>query len=54
MGAARSFDPRVLDGAVALGLTGWALAEPGALSNFPRPLVLVAMTLAVAWCRTSR
>ena len=53
MGAARALDPRVLDAAVALGLTGWALAEPGALSDFPRPLVLLAMTVVVAWCRTS-
>lgn len=53
MGAARSHDPRVLDAVLALGLTAWALAEPGALSDFPRPLVLVAMTLVIAWCRTS-
>jgi signal transduction histidine kinase len=43
----------VLDAAVALGLTAWALRELGPLSDFPRPLALVAMTLAVAWCRTS-
>ncbi len=42
----------MLDAAVALGLTGWALAEPGALSDFPRPLVLVTMTVVIAWCRT--
>jgi signal transduction histidine kinase len=53
MGAARSQDPWPLDGAVAIGLTGWALAVPGALSDFPRPLVLLAMTVAIAWCRTS-
>jgi hypothetical protein len=52
MDSARSLDPRVLDAALALGLTGWALAESGALSDFPHTLALVAMTAAIAWLRT--
>jgi signal transduction histidine kinase len=51
MGRARSLDPRVLDAGLALGLTAWALAEPGALSSPGQAVVLVAMTAAVAWCR---
>jgi signal transduction histidine kinase len=52
IGAEHALDSRVLDAAVAVGLTGWAFAEPGTLSDFPRPLALIAMTVAIAWCRT--
>lgn len=51
MGAARSFDPRVLDGAIALALTAWALAERGALNDAGRAIVLVGMPVAIAWSR---
>ena len=33
MGTARSVDPLVLDAGLALGLTAWALAEPGTFSD---------------------
>ncbi|MBV9416363.1 MAG: hypothetical protein JO363_15380 [Solirubrobacterales bacterium] len=48
---ARLLDLRVLDVGLALALTVWALAEPGALDDPPRTLVLVAMTAAIAWRR---
>jgi signal transduction histidine kinase len=51
MGSARSLDPRVLNAGLALGLTVWALAEPRALNDVGPAVVLVAMTVAVAWCR---
>jgi signal transduction histidine kinase len=49
--AARSVDPRVVDGGIALALTAWALAEPGALDDPARAIVLVAMPVAIAWRR---
>ena len=49
---ARSLDPRVLDAALAVVLTAWALAEPSALSDPGRAVVLVAMTVAIAFYRT--
>ncbi|MBV9002420.1 MAG: hypothetical protein JO304_25415 [Solirubrobacterales bacterium] len=59
MGSARSLDSRALDAGVALALTIWTLAEPRVLTGFPSvppndagsTVVLVAMTVAVAWCR---
>ena len=48
---ARALDPRAIDAGLALGLTVWALAEPGALRNPARALVLLAMTIAIAWRR---
>ncbi len=51
MDRARSPDPRTIDAGLALGLTVWALAEPGALSDPARALVLLAMTIAIAWRR---
>lgn len=44
-------DSRDVDGLLALALTVWAIAQPGALSASGRGLVLVAMTMAVAWRR---
>ena len=43
----------VLDTALALALTGWALAEPGTLAHAGRAVVLLAMTIAIAWLRTA-
>ena len=40
-----------VDAALALALTGWALAEPGVFNDAPRAVVLVAMTVAIAWYR---
>ncbi len=40
-----------VDAALALALTGWALAEPGVFNDAPRGVVLVAMTVAIAWYR---
>lgn len=40
-----------LDAALALALTGWALAEPNVFSDASRAVVLVAMTAAIAWHR---
>jgi len=51
MDGVRSLDPRVLDAGLAVGLTAWALALPGTLSDPGRAFVLVAMTVAVAWWR---
>jgi signal transduction histidine kinase len=51
MGAARSLDSRVLDGGIALALTAWALAEPGALDHAGRAVALVAMPAVIAWRR---
>jgi signal transduction histidine kinase len=51
MDRAGSLDPRVLDAGLALALTAWALREPGALSNPGRTVVLLAMTIAIAWRR---
>ncbi len=48
---ARSLDPRAIDAGLALGLTAWALTVPGALSDPARALVLLAMTIAIAWRR---
>ena len=48
MGSARSLDPRLLDAGLALGLTIWVLAEPGAWSGPGQAFVLVVMTVAVA------
>jgi signal transduction histidine kinase len=49
--AVRSVDPRVLDGGIALALIAWALAEPGALHDPGRAVVLVAMPAVLAWRR---
>ncbi len=46
-------DARVLDAGLAAGLTAWALAEPRALNDPPRALVLVAMTAAIAGLRVA-
>ena len=51
IGAARSADPRALDVGIAAALTAWALAEPGALDDPARAVVLVAMPAALAWRR---
>jgi hypothetical protein len=51
MDRARSLDPRAIDAGLALGLTAWALASPRALSDPARALVLLAMTIAIAWRR---
>jgi signal transduction histidine kinase len=51
IGAARSLDPRVVDAAIALALTAWALAEPRTLSDPGRAVVLLAMPVAIAWRR---
>ena len=48
---ARSVDPQAIDTALALALSAWALAEPGALDSPWRTIVLLAMTFAVAWRR---
>jgi signal transduction histidine kinase len=53
MDRARALDPRLLDAGLAVGLTGWALAEPGGLGGPARALVLLTMTIATAWYRTS-
>jgi signal transduction histidine kinase len=47
----RSLDPRAIDAVLALGLTAWALAESRTLSSPGRALVLLAMTIAIAWRR---
>ncbi len=53
LAAARALDPRLLDAGLALGLTAWALAEPRTTLNDPdRAVVLLAMTVAIAWYRT--
>jgi signal transduction histidine kinase len=44
---ARSLDPWVVDGAIAVVLTGWAIAQPGTT----REPVALAMTVAIAWRR---
>lgn len=49
--AARTLDPRLLDGGLALGLTGWALTEPRTLTDPAQALLLLAMTVAIAWRR---
>ena len=46
-------NPMVLDTALALALTGWALAEPVTLAHAGRAVVLLAMTIAIAWLRTA-
>ena len=46
-----SRNPVVLDVAVAIWLTGWALVEPRTFSDV-RAVVLLAMTIAIAWLRT--
>ena len=46
-------NPMVLDTALALALTGWALAEPVTLAHTGRAVVLLAMTIAIAWLRTA-
>jgi signal transduction histidine kinase len=46
----RSQDPRLLDFGLALGLTIWALASAGVVGDPWRALVLLTMTVAVAWC----
>jgi signal transduction histidine kinase len=51
VGAGRSVDPRVLDAGIALALTLWALTEPRTLANPKQALVLLAMTVAIAWRR---
>jgi signal transduction histidine kinase len=43
----------MVDAGLALALTAWALAEPGALSDAARAPVLVAMTAAIAWVRAA-
>ena len=48
---ARSVDPQAIDTALALALSAWAIAEPGALDSPWRTIVLLAMTSAVAWRR---
>lgn len=48
-----SLDPRVVDAALALALTVWALAEPQTLSHAARAPVLLAMTAAIAWARAA-
>jgi signal transduction histidine kinase len=48
---ARRLDARVVDGALAMALTAWALAWPRALSSPGEAVVLVAMTVAIAWRR---
>jgi signal transduction histidine kinase len=53
MRRARTLDPRVLDAALALGLTAWLLATSGTFSDPGKAVVLVAMTAAIAWLRTS-
>jgi signal transduction histidine kinase len=45
-------NPGVLDVSLALALTSWALAEPHALSDPGRAVVLLAMTIAIAGLRT--
>jgi signal transduction histidine kinase len=49
--AACSLDPRVLDAGLALGLTGWALTEPRTLADPTQALLLLTMTVAIAWRR---
>jgi len=51
MHRARSLNPRVVDGGIALALTLWALSEPRTLANPKQALVLLAMTVAIAWRR---
>jgi signal transduction histidine kinase len=51
VGRARSLDARALDAGLAVALTAWALADSGAQSDPGRAFVLLAMTIAVAWCR---
>lgn len=46
-----SLDARVVDAALALALTAWAIAEHGALDYAGRTVVLLAMTVAIAWRR---
>jgi signal transduction histidine kinase len=48
---ARSLDPRALDAGLALGLTVWAITEPRAFGAPGRTVVLLAMTIAIAWRR---
>jgi signal transduction histidine kinase len=44
-------DPRALDAALALALTLWQLLRSGALHDPAHGLVLITMTLAIAWRR---
>jgi signal transduction histidine kinase len=48
---ARSVDPQAIDAALAVALSAWAVAVPGALDSPARTVVLLAMTFAVAWRR---
>ena len=50
---ARSVDPQVIDAALALALSAWAIAVPGALDRPLHAIVSLAMTFAVA-CRRRR
>jgi signal transduction histidine kinase len=50
MGAARSLDPRIVDGGFALALTLWTLADPGGV-GLGQALVRLAMAAAIAWRR---
>lgn len=47
----RSLDPRLLDVALAVGLTAWAIAELHTLSEHTSKPALLVMTVAVAWRR---
>lgn len=49
--AARSLDQQILDVALAVALTVWALAEPGTFDNPGRAVASVAMPAAIAWRR---
>ena len=51
MRRAASLDPRLIDGALALALTLWALTD--ALGHGARTPLLLAMTVAIAWVRTA-
>ena len=48
----RLLEPRVFDAGLALGLTGWAIAEPGALHRGAELVVLLVMAAAIAWRRS--
>jgi signal transduction histidine kinase len=48
---AGSLDARVVDAALAVALTAWALAEPGAFHDPGQAVVLLAMPIAIAWRR---
>jgi signal transduction histidine kinase len=51
MDRARSLDPRALDAGLAVALTIWAIAEPRTFSDPARALLLLGMTIAIAWRR---